>query len=676
MIGRLSTGEWPPFAPSLFAITKDVPYPSVALSFWVAMASVTSPHLTRPFRFFGRWIVGIAGVSAFGLGITAPGATVGAMALGFAVSAAVHLIFGSPANLPNLGEVQRVLASMGVPATPTTVSRRTGVVRVQAEAADGADLDVKIYGRDAWDGQFLVTLWRHLWYRQGSRTLALSRIQQVEHEAFLTLLAQQRDVPTFTVVAAGRNVIGDAVLVVKRRGELLVDTVDQITDEQVAAMWRALAGLHAAGITHGAIDANHVFLDGDTVGFADLSTGEVLSNDVAPLIDRAQMLVATATLAGLDRAVAVAVDALGSDGLAEVTSAIQPAALTQLLRRACDAVGLDIDDLRVAAVNASGGEQRDLQKLRRVTVGGLLTVVLLFIAGNVLISGLIDIGLDTIVDAIRGPSIPILILAFCISCLGRFSNAVALSGMSPTPIPLGRLTALQFAMTFVGLAMPSTAGRVAVNIRFFQRAGVEPTTAVAIGALDGFTGFLCQMFLMGTILLFGLGSLNITLSEDFDVEAAKTLILWLLVILAIAIIVIFAVSRIRNWLFGLVRKVRDFVVPLLQSPRRLIVAFSGNLVSELIGSLTQFTVLIAFDQHVNYLDVVLVSITVSLFAGLMPVPGGIGVTEAALTAGFISIGVPADVAFAAALTCRMITFYIPPVIGVFVFRWMQKQRYL
>ncbi len=248
--------------------------------------------------------------------------------------------------------------------------------------------------------------------------------------------------------------------------------------------------------------------------------------------------------------------------------------------------------------------------------------------------------------------------------------------MSPTPIPLGRLTALQFAMTFVGLAMPSTAGRVAVNIRFFQRAGVEPTTAVAIGALDGFTGFLCQMFLMGTILLFGLGSLNITLSEDFDVEAAKTLILWLLVILAIAIIVIFAVSRIRNWLFGLVRKVRDFVVPLLQSPRRLIVAFSGNLVSELIGSLTQFTVLIAFDQHVNYLDVVLVSITVSLFAGLMPVPGGIGVTEAALTAGFISIGVPSDVAFAAALTCRMITFYIPPVIGVFVFRWMQKQRYL
>ena len=183
------------------------------------------------------------------------------------------------------------------------------------------------------------------------------------------------------------------------------------------------------------------------------------------------------------------------------------------------------------------------------------------------------------------------------------------------------------------------------------------------------------MFLMATILLFGLGSLNITLSEDFDVEAAKYPDPLAAGHSRDRDHRDFCRSKIRNWLFGLIRKVRDFVVPLLQSP-----AADGSRSaatgSELIGSLTQFTVLIAFGQDVNYFDVVLVSITVSLFAGLMPVPGGIGVTEAALTAGFISIGVPPEIAFAAALTCRMITFYIPPVIGVFVFRWMQKQRYL
>ncbi len=675
IVGLLANGDWPTLTPQLFKVTQDVAYPAVSLALWVSIASVASAYIIRPYRFFGRLLVSIAGFSYFVLGITTAGGTVGAMALGSAIAAAVHLIYGSPADLPKLTSVQQVLASMGVQAVPTSVSRRNGMVRVRAETDDGADLDVKIYGRDAWDGQLLVTLWRQFWYRQGGQTLTLSRLQQVEHEAFLTLLAERRAVNTYLVIAAGTNVIGDAVLVVERRGHLLLDA-DLPSDQQLAAMWEALADLHAAGLTHGAIDAGRVFIDGDAIGFVDLSSGGVLSDPTTPLIDRAQMLVTMAALVGTERALAVAVEQLGRDGLADVTSYVQPAALTPTLRKACDAVELDIDELRVAALTAAGEVARDLQRLRRVTLGGVLTVALLFIAGNVLISGLIDIGIDTVVSAIKEASLPLLILAFCVSSMGRVSNAVALSGMTPTPVPLGRLTALQFAMTFVGLAMPSTAGRVAVNIRFFQRNGVEPTTAVAMGALDSFTGFLCQVFLMASILLLGLGSLNLQLSENFTIEDAKTLLKWLLVILVIAIIVIFAVTAIRNWLFDKVRKVRDFIVPLLQSPRRLLIAFGGNMTAELIGALTQYIVLLAFGQTVDYLDLVLVSICVSLFAGLMPVPGGIGVTEAALTAGFMSLGVPESIAFAAAITCRMITFYIPPLFGVFVFRWMQKQKYL
>ncbi len=675
IVGLLANGEWPTLTPQLFRVTHAAPYPAVSLTFWVAIASVASAYLSRPYRFFGRWVVTVAGFSAFVLGIADPGGVVGAMALGSAIAAAVHLIYGSPADLPKLTAVQQVLASMGVQAVPSSVSRQNGVVRVRAETDDGADLDVKIYGRDAWDGQLLVTFWRQFWYRQGGQTLTLSRLQQVEHEAFLTLLAERRAVNTYSVVAAGTNVIGDAVLVVERRGHLLLDS-DPLSDQQMMAMWAALADLHAAGLSHGAIDAGRVFIDGDAIGFADLSFGGIVKDVTAPFIDRAQMLVTTAALAGTERALAMAMAQLGREGLAEVTSYVQPAALTPTLRKACDAVGLDVDELRAAALKATGEVARDLQRLRRVTLGGVLTVVLLFIAGNVLITGLMDIGIDTVVTAISEASLPLLILAFFVSSMGRVSNAVALSGMTPTPVPLGRLTALQFAMTFVGLAMPSTAGRVAVNVRFFQRNGVEPTTAVAMGALDSFTGFLCQMFLLASILLLGLGSLNLQLSENFSIENAKTLLKWLLVILVIAIVVIFAVTAIRNWLFDKARKVRDFIVPLLQSPRRLLIAFSGNMASELIGALTQYIVLLAFGQTVNYLDLVLVSICVSLFAGLMPVPGGIGVTEAALTAGFISLGVPESIAFAAAITCRMITFYIPPIFGVFVFRWMQKQKYL
>ena len=67
---------------------------------------------------------------------------------------------------------------------------------------------------------------------------------------------------------------------------------------------------------------------------------------------------------------------------------------------------------------------------------------------------------------------------------------------------------------------------------------------------------------------------------------------------------------------------------------------------------------------------------VALFAGLMPVPGGIGITEAALTAGLIAIGVPEGAAFAAAITTRLCTFYLPPIWGYWAMRWMRKNSYL
>jgi hypothetical protein len=42
--------------------------------------------------------------------------------------------------------------------------------------------------------------------------------------------------------------------------------------------------------------------------------------------------------------------------------------------------------------------------------------------------------------------------------------------------------------------VPSTAARVAVNIRFFQRNGLDRTTAIGVAGLD--SGFVAQINLM------------------------------------------------------------------------------------------------------------------------------------------------------------------------------------
>jgi len=63
------------------------------------------------------------------------------------------------------------------------------------DAVDGNDaLRVKVYGRDARDTQLFARLWRVLWSRDAQSRLSFTRLQQVEHEALMLLLAADHDI--------------------------------------------------------------------------------------------------------------------------------------------------------------------------------------------------------------------------------------------------------------------------------------------------------------------------------------------------------------------------------------------------------------------------------------------------------------------------------------------------
>ena len=86
-----------------------------------------------------------------------------------------------------------------------------------APTRDGP-LSVKVYGRDAWDGQLLANVWRLAWYRDTQRTVRLSRLELVEHEGFVTLLAERAGVRVPRLVTAGSAGRGDALVVVRPDG--------------------------------------------------------------------------------------------------------------------------------------------------------------------------------------------------------------------------------------------------------------------------------------------------------------------------------------------------------------------------------------------------------------------------------------------------------------------------
>ena len=75
-------------------------------------------------------------------------------------------------------------------------------------------------------------------------------------------------------------------------------------------------------------------------------------------------------------------------------------------------------------------------------------------------------------------------------------------------------------------------------------------------------------------------------------------------------------------------------------------------------------------------EALLINIGVALLAGLLPIPGGIGVSEAGLTFGLVSAGMPEEAAFGAVILYRLATFYLPPIWGFFAMRWLQRNEHL
>jgi uncharacterized membrane protein YbhN (UPF0104 family) len=186
-------------------------YGHVDLAFPVARVAATVGVVTAALPYFSRWLqlcletaIGLLAVTAVVNGSGVPLAVLASLAVGWGVTAVVHLIFGSPLGLPSTGEVQLLLGDLELTAVDVRPAPKQewGVGRFGG-TVDGAPVDVSVYGRDASDAQLLAKTVRFLFYRDSGPTLALTRRQQVEHEAYLTLMADRAGARVPVVLAAG-----------------------------------------------------------------------------------------------------------------------------------------------------------------------------------------------------------------------------------------------------------------------------------------------------------------------------------------------------------------------------------------------------------------------------------------------------------------------------------------
>jgi uncharacterized membrane protein YbhN (UPF0104 family) len=304
----------------------------------------------------------------------------------------------------------------------------------------------------------------------------------------------------------------------------------------------------------------------------------------------------------------------------------------------------------------------------------LVLVAALVVTSYLVIARLAEIGFGTIAHELRQAEPAWLILGLILAQCTFVAGGIALRGTVLAPLALLPCVALQAAIKFINLTVPSSAGRIAMNLRFLQRMGVPGPQAVAAGAIDNGVKKVIQIALL--LLALSLVKVRVDTTKLRGPAPDSRLLAAIGVAIVVSGVVMLAVPKLRRRIVPEVKSALSGVWAVARIRGKRVELFGGRLAAELLYALSLGATCLAYDVRLNLAQLVFVNTGAGLVSGLIPTPGGIGAAEASIAAGLIAVGVDQPTAVAVAITQRLCTFYLPPLWGYPSLRWLAKKGYV
>ncbi len=648
-------------------------YPSVNVAVVTALALALSPYVVRLVRRVFFLFIVLETLTVMYLGTALPSDALGGIFLGVAVAGLVLAIFGAPGGRPSIDEVREALGELGLDAKSVQISEEQ-VARastMDAVLGSGEHVRVQAFGRDQRDGQFAARLWHWIMYREPGETLLGTRAQQVEHIGFAMVLAERAGVPAVRLLKTGVAGADSAMLVTTLADGRALATIDpdQVSDAMVRAAWKPVLQLHEAGVIHGNLDAEHLIVDQKgKVALADFTSSDAGSEQYWFDRDLAAVLVTTAQIVGNERAIKVAVKTLGEERVTEIIPVVQPAALPNSITKGQKHLAKALKGLRgelAAAVGAEDVPPLKVQRLSLVNIG-MLAGILFALA--IAIPELQGIDFASVQSEFENAIWGYAVVALMLYPFVTMSWTFALMGAVNKDLPFVPTYLTQLACTFLNLITPNGIGGTALQLDYLHKEGVPIASGGSAMVLSTSVGGAMQM------ILFVIAASVTGTSFDLSSSSGSTSLFVIAIVGALVGIVLF-IPKIRDKVVPAVKKAASDIWAVLRNPKKALLLFGGDTMGNLLYPAILGLCLLAFGQSLPFAELMVVQIGAGMLGGAAPVPGGIGVTEAALTSLLTGFGIPAVPALAAVLLFRFITFLIPPVAGFFTLRWLRARGY-
>src|SRR5215469_6193242 len=249
----------------------DLSFPVLRVALFMAVAIAALPYLARGVQLTVEVIVTLVALAAAVGGHGLPLNVAGSLAIGWGAAVTVRLAFGSPLGLPSAEDVRLLLEDIGVAGGNVHAMTRQGwgpasyqATEASPDGSPGRQIGIEVYGRDAADAKLLTKAGRFLLYRDSGPTFTITRLQQVEREAYLMLRARQAGAAVPELIEAGTaGPAKDALLVCRLpAGPALADAdAGEVPDAALNDLYRQLLILRRARIAHGAISGDTLLVD-------------------------------------------------------------------------------------------------------------------------------------------------------------------------------------------------------------------------------------------------------------------------------------------------------------------------------------------------------------------------------------------------------------------------------
>ncbi|MEU3009289.1 lysylphosphatidylglycerol synthase domain-containing protein [Nocardia asteroides] len=636
-----------------------------------AMLTVSSPWLpVRPRRWMWFLLLMFAPIHLV-VSSVVPARAMFGLVVGWLVGAVIVWLVGTPALEVPLEAAVRVLARRGYTVRAFRVDRPAGRgPLLLGTTVDGPEREivVEMYGKNQRSFGAVKQLWRWITFRSGETApLHGSMHRAVEHRALMG-------------IAIGDLGMADchqvAVAGLDRGWMLYAHTVPhgtpirKLSAQVLPGVWRSLAKLHENQISMGDLPPDYVRVSqGDTL-FGGFAAAEFGASEAQRQTDIAQLLVSTTSLYGKHEAVSAAIDVLGERAVVTAARRLTKSAMPNGIRKSVPQWTKVMATAREEVRERTGHDRIQSEQLTRFSRNQLIQLVLLFALVYVAYPFFSQV--PTFFSQLRTLNWWWALLGLVISAITYVAAAAALGACAGWVARFRDLFLEQLANTFVATTTPAGVGGLALSVRFLQKAGMTTMRATAAVALQQSVQVITHLVLLVVFSIVAGTSTNLAhIVPDATV-------LYLAAGVGVGLIGAFMfVPTLRRWVNHSVRpqlkEVLGELADLARDPIRFSMIVGGCGAITLGQALALWVSVEAFGGGTDFVAVTIVTMIGGTLASAAPTPGGVGAVEAALIGGLAAFGVPAEIAVPAVLLYRVLTCWIPVLLGWPIMRWMGEK---